>query len=141
LYRTDDLLSLTTVPVSVSAVTYDSGSALHDVTEAWLTSGCSTAYGNNQSQDETCQFGSEAVTSSDYFCFNAVKSVAYTIEHDQSSSSTITNVTLQLVVTDVSFLTAASHEGYDLTQTYSVSYSNAPDEAVISADNGNQVPR
>ena len=140
--RTDNLLSLSTVPVTVSSVSFDSGGgALQDVTEAWLVNACSTAFGNNQSLDAACQFGSQASTSEDLFCFNAVQAVAYTIAHDQSSSSSITNVTLQLVVTNVAFATSADQEVLDVAQSYSLAFTNAPDPAVLSADNGNQVPR
>lgn len=137
-YRTDNLLGLTTVPISVSSVTYSDGTSTpQDITAAWLANGCSTSYGNNQSHDLNCQFSNEDIDVTDFICFNAVKSVSFTIVHDQSISSEITNVSLQLVVTDIPFSAAA----FDLTQAYSVTYSNAADQAVISSDNGNQVPR
>lgn len=140
-YRTNDMLDLTTVPVVVSSVAYsDSTGSTQDITVAWLANECSTSYGNNQSQNVNCHFSGEVVDA-DFVCFNAVKSVDFTIVHDQTTLSEITNVSLHLVVTDITFTTAATHETNDLTQTFSVTYTNNPDQSSISADYGNQVPR
>lgn len=123
---------------SVSFASDNDSAPLLDITEAWLANGCSTSFGNNASRDENCQFTSEvSVSSSDLLCFSAVKSAAYTVVHDQTSSSRVANVSLQLVVADIVFLTAAQ----DFAQTFSVTFANSPDNAVVSADNGNQVPR
>lgn len=121
-------------------MSYDSGSgALEDITDSWLAGDCSTSYGNNQSLDSACNFASKEL-SSDFLCANAVKSVSYAVLHDQSASSKISNVSVQLVVADIGFA-AISQESSHFTQTYSVTFSNTPDDAVVSADNGNQVAR
>jgi hypothetical protein len=102
----------------------------------WLSNGCATSYGNNETQDVNCLFGNEVKGASDFFCFGAVKSVAYDIVHDQSSSSKIVEVSVQIVLTDVAFSASA-----DLVQSYSVTFTDVPEEAAVSAVNGNQISR
>jgi len=137
---TDNLLSLSTVPVSVTSVMYASDNItnpLLDVTESWLDGGCATSYGNNVSRSATCQFSNEVFEHTDFFCFGAVKSVSFTIWHDQTATSQILNVSLELIVVDIPFSTAST----DLAQSYSISYANSPNTDAISADIGNQVTR
>lgn len=138
--RTDNLLKLRTVPVSVTSVQFASANestSMLDITEAWLANDCATVFGNNESQSLNCRFSNEITDHADFFCFGAVKSVSFIIIHDQSSSSEIVNVSLQLVLTDVALSTTTSY----MAQTFSVTYVNSPSATVVSANNGNQIPR
>ena len=138
IYRTDNLLSLTTVPATISTVIFQSDdSSPKDVTESWHANDCFTSYGNNITQSVNCQFSGDVIESSDFLCFNAVKSVSYHIVHDQSLSSAVTNVSVELVITNV----AQSLAPYDLVQDFSISFANMPSSTAVSEENGNQVTR
>lgn len=137
---TDNLLKLETVPVVIDEVIFEDSISTLDVTAEWLSYDCITAYGNNATQNSNCQFSSdESTESGSNYCFNAVKSASLTVLHDQSSSSKILNVSLQLVVTNI-LLDAASN-GFDLSQSYSINFFNSPSESAISNVYGNQVSR
>jgi hypothetical protein len=110
-----------------------------DITSTWESAGCSTGvdeFGSNFTS--ACVFGT-AIIEGDIICRNAILSIEYTVYHAQDAYSTITSVSVDVVVGDVTYDAVSTSTNF--LQSYGVKFSDTATATAVTQTNGNQVAR
>lgn len=137
------------VEVQIGTITHESINSTfsQNVTVAWKTNSChtkaQTSIANYMANPDGCFFAKnvDPYSTDIPVCQNMVKSVAYTVYHDDSAAGTITNVIADITITDVQAdIADSANNGQMLTQSFSVSFVSAF-SGTASAANGNIVTR
>lgn len=125
---------------------------LTDITQLWISNECgTTAYSaNGKSLNDSslrtsnCFFATEPTYSrilnrSTSACINAVSQVQYTIYHQNTAESEITNATVKLIITDLDIDQYSTSDIY-VTQSFGIQFESSYSQG-ISQENGNIVKR
>lgn len=135
------------VQITLAKISYDDvSSPSHevDITALWTSNNCSTSYLiGYEYLTSSCSFSSTPeiynMTESNV-CQNIVKSITYTVTHDDTKEGTITSVTASVVVSDA--LMTPTKPSINIIQSFSGSFeSSNSDSAVFTKNNGNLVKR
>ena len=135
------------VPILMTSILYEdlSSGILYNVSQGWNDGYCSTyaahvysSKSNHHLNDSRCALPIPLeFTQNISFCAGAVKSLHYNIYHGQDSTSAITSVTADVIITTVPFAEVARY-----VQTISVSFFEVGEaRSARSSSSGNLVNR
>eukprot|EP00981_Chlorochromonas_danica_P014722 scaffold8708_cov179-Ochromonas_danica.AAC.3 len=133
------------VGVSLSSVIHEDWQtgAQSDITSSFSSSSCTTTASSNSTAlaNDACFFTTTSTSrtlllTKTAVCVNFIKEVKYTIQHSNAAEGTITNVTAEVVVTDIPF----DSSGLLINQAFGASFQSV-DSSGQSSSNGNLVRR